>query len=105
MLRAAKTRQKIKRMQTETNLKEVDIFKWQKHAPPNRQKVADSNQLLRSRSKHNALFMLPNVTNEIIHLLEKELVMERFRDCARSILSRLGFEKFPEARICSNDCY
>ena len=33
MLRARKNRQKIKRMQTETNLKEINIFKWQERPP------------------------------------------------------------------------
>ena len=56
--------------------------------PTNRQKVADSNQLLRSSSKHNALFIL-HVTNEIIHLPAKELEMERFCDYARSIFPQL----------------
>ena len=70
--------------------------------PTNRQKVADSNQLLRSSSKHNALFIL-HVTIEIIHLLAKELGMDRFRDYVHFILAQLSLDQFPEARICWND--
>ena len=70
--------------------------------PTNRQKVADSNQLLRSSSKHNALFIL-HLTNEIIHLPVKELATERFRDYVRPTLAQFSFDKYPEARICSND--
>ena len=63
--------------------------------PTNRQKVADSNQLLRSSSKHNALFIL-HLTNEIIHLPVTEIATERFRDYVRPTLARLSFDKYPE---------